>query len=267
MLTRFIRNAVMAVVVTLLFGTMTGQAFAQEKPPVQPIRVLFVGNSQIFYNDLPRMLERLAESAPADRRRVQAERALAGGASLESHWNKGDGKGTPRAKIAEGGSDFVVIQEIYNGKPDSFTKHARLFHDLIRQHGGKTILFSTASISTQYPKGFQVLHDMHIQVGQELKVPVAAAGQAWRTYWGQEPTVEVRLALYAPDKAHPGQKGSYLYACVLYAAITGQSPVGLTNQVQKPNEDTVSLAEAKRMQDAAWKVHQEMNPKEPVAKP
>src|SRR5262245_37964434 len=78
------------------------QVDAQEKAsaPKKTIRVLFVGNSQIFYNDLPRLVEVLSESAAPDRPRISAERAVAGGASLESHWNRGEGAGTPRAKIA-----------------------------------------------------------------------------------------------------------------------------------------------------------------------
>lgn len=253
----------------LVVSSTAGPLLAQDKAVAKPIRVLFVGNSQIFYNDLPRMVELLADSAPVDRPRVKAERALAGGASLASHWAKGEGEGksTPRGKIAEGGWDYVVLQEIYYGKPESFAKHVKLFVDLVRKHGGKPILFCTASISTLYPKGFHELHDMHIKVGQELKVPVAAAGRAWLTYWGKEPTADERLALYDRDKAHPGAKGSYVYACVLYAALTGQTPVGLTNRVQKPTEETVTPAEAKRMQEAAWSVHQEGNAKPATPKP
>ena len=34
------------------------------------------------------------------------------------------------------------------------------------------------------------------------------------------------LNLYAPDKRHPSLAGTYLAACTVYAALTGQSPVG-----------------------------------------
>ncbi len=63
--------------------------------------------------------------------------------------------------------------------------------------------------------------------------------------------------MYAPDKAHPGKKGSYIYACSLYAVLTGNSPVGLPKQP----EDTITPAEAKKSQESAWKVHQEVNGK------
>lgn len=245
-----------------VLGSLTIAAYtpAAEQPP-KTIRVLFVGNSQVYYNDLPQIVEGLAESAPRDRPRIKAERAVAGGASLESHWNRGTGKGSARAKIAEEKWDYVILQDIYYTKPESFTKHARLFHDLIRQHGAKTVLLSTASISTLYPKGFHDLHDMHVALGKELKTPVAAAGKAWLDYWGDKPTPEQRLDLYDKDKAHPGRKGSYIYACTLYPILTGHSPVGLTHRLPKQPEDTISAAEAKRFQEAAWQAHQKINGK------
>lgn len=232
-----------------------------------PIKVLFIGNSQIFYNDLPKLLEALAESAPADRPRIKADQLVAGGASLERHWNRGDGEKTAREKIAAEKWDYVIIQEIYYGKPDSFNQYARLFDELIRRQGAKTILFSTASINKDYPQGFHQLHDMHVALGKELKVPVAVGGKAWLTYWGDNPTEAERLDLYHADKAHPGVKGSYINACAIYAAITGLTPVGLTNRLPNLPEETLSPVQAKRFQEAAWHVHQQINGKAAESKP
>ena len=192
---------------------------------------------------------------------------MAGGASLDRLWNAGDGKGTVRAKIVEKKWDYVIVQEIYNAKAESFNKHAPLFVELIQKNGSRPVLFCTASVSTLYPKGFQELHDMHIAAGKNLQVPVAAAGLAWRTYWGDQPTAEERLALFAKDKAHPGVKGSYIYACTLYAVMTGHTPVGLTHRIPKPPADAVTEQEAKKFQAAAWRVYQEVNvQKDPPAK-
>jgi ubiquinone/menaquinone biosynthesis C-methylase UbiE len=229
------------------------------------LQVLFIGNSQIFYNNLPKTLEALADSAPADRPRIQTDRFVPGGASLERLWEAGDGKGTVRAKIAEKKWDFVIVQEIYNAKPASFDKYAPLFHELIQKQGARTILFCTASVSTMYPKGFQDLLDMQLAMGKKLQVPVAAAGKAWLSFWGDKSTAEQRLDLYDKDKAHPGKKGSYIYACSLYAALTGKSPVGLTSLLPNQPAETISPMEAKQFQEAAWRMHQETNPEK--AKP
>lgn len=246
----------LAVIVGLANAPLSrGEQLAKSKE----LQVLFIGNSQVFYNDLPRTVEALAESAPLERPRIKADRFVSGGASLERLWNAGEGKGTARAKIAEKKWDFVILQEIYNVKVEAFNKYAPLFYDAIQKNGSRTVLFCTASISQMFPKGFDDLHDMHIALGKKLQVPVAAAGKAWLTYWGDKPTDEQRLALYDRDKAHPGQKGSYIYACTLYAVLTGQSPVGLSHRIPKQAEDAVTAAQAKLFQQAAWKVHQEVN--------
>ncbi len=246
------------VCISVIFALLAVHSGAQEPAQAKELQVLFIGNSQIFYNDLPRMFEALAESGPAGGPTIKADRMVVGGASLERLWNAGDGKGTTRAKILEKKWDYVILQDIYFVKPDSFSKYASLFHELIQKHGSQTVLFCTASIHSQYPKGFHELHDMHIDLGKKLKVPVAAAGKAWLSYWGETPTTEARLALYHTDKAHPGAKGSYIYACSLYAAVTGRSPIGLTNQIPKLPAETITAAEARQFQEAAWRVHQSL---------
>ena len=252
-------SGVLASIVGLAGAAVTP---AQEpaKPKAKDLLVLFIGNSQIYYNDLPRTVEAAAKSAAEDRPRIRTDRFVPGGASLERLWNAGTGKGTARAKILEKKWDFVILQEIYNVKPESFNQYAPLFHEVIQKNGSQTVLFCTASVSQLYPKGFQDLHDMHLAVGKKLHVPVAAAGKAWLSYWGDNPTVEQRLALYDADKAHPGKKGSYIYACTLYAALTEHSPVGLTHRIPKQPANTVTEEEAKLFQKAAWRVHQEINP-------
>ena len=72
------------------------------------MRVLLFGNSQMFYHNLPRMLEYLTASAPANHARLDITAVTEGGASLESLWNKGEGPGTPRAIIREGHFDRIV---------------------------------------------------------------------------------------------------------------------------------------------------------------
>src|SRR5438105_14917049 len=116
---------------------VTGGPVARTQEPgkakAKDLHVLFIGNSQIYYNDLPRMVETLAESAPADRPRIRADRFVAGGASLDRLWNAGDGKGTARAKILEKKWDYVILQDIFYVKPDSFNKYAPFFHELIQE--------------------------------------------------------------------------------------------------------------------------------------
>lgn len=254
----FTSSRIIAILLFLAVGSVVYAAEAT-KPKPPELRVLFLGNSQIYFNELPRIVEALSESAAEDRPRIKASQFVSGGASLESLWELGAAEGKPRALIASEKWDFVIVQEIYTyySKPESFNKYATLFDELIRQHGSRTVIFCTASVNDLYPDGFHKLHEMQIALGKKLNVPVAAAGKCWLQYWGDNPSPQERLALYHADKAHPGVKGSYIYACSLYVLLTGTSPVGLTNRVPKQPADAITPDEAKRFQEAAWTVYQD----------
>jgi len=155
--------------------------------------------------------------------------------------------------------DRVVIQEIWNANNSEFEKYAEMFDELIGKYGSKTILFATASVtryynaSCKYPDSFEKLNDMQIAFGTKKGIHVAAAGYAWMKYLGPNPSEAQILDLYHQDKGHPGPKGTYIYACLLYACITGLNPAGLTSEFKDIQGGIcISKEEAAMMQKAAW---------------
>ena len=229
-----------------------------------PLKVLFIGNSQTQCCDLPQMIKIMSESAPADSPRIAVGRALLGGKGLKGYWEAGEGQGSPRATIAADRWDYVVIQEIFNAKEGAFQDYATRFDDAIRRAGSKTILFATASVteyynaSYHYPDSFRKLNDMQVSFGKKRGIPVAAAGYAWMRYLGPDPSAARILDLCHKDKGHPGAKGTYIYACLLYAVITGTTPEGLTSEFKTIRGGiTIPKEEAARMQKAAWEQYQE----------
>lgn len=245
-MTRRLRAVVCALALLPL-----GRAVAPAAEPA-PLRVLFVGNSQLYTCDVPRMVQELAASAPAGRPRIEIGRAILGGRGLQGYWEAGDATNLPRGKIAAGGWDRVVLQEAYDIWDEPFDEYAGRFVDLIRRSGAQPILFATASISSLYPDGFTRLNDPQVAWARARGIPCAAAGYAWRSYLGATPTPAQLLDLYAPDAKHPGRKGSYLYACVLYVTLTGASPEGLTRSFPHLDGEVVTADEAARMQNIAW---------------
>lgn len=228
-----------------------------------PLKVLFIGNSQMQCYSLPEMIKIMADSAPADHPRVEIGRALIGGKGLKGFWEAGEEKGTPRALIAAHKWDYVVIQEIYNANEPEFEKYAEMFDELIIKNGSKTLLFATANVTQyynaafKYPDSFEKLNGMQIAFGKKNGVAVAAAGYAWMKYLGPNPTEAQILDLYHKDKGHPGPKGTYIYACLLYACITGLNPAGLASEFKDIQGGIIiSKEEAVNMQKAAWEQYQ-----------
>ena len=233
-------------------GTWADDPQSQQKPPEtpKPIGVLLIGNSQCPAIVSNKMLEKLAESDKGGRP-IKVGGCIQGGASLRSHWDAGTGAGTARAMIASGAWDFVVLQDIYNVQEPAFQPFARQFHALVKEAGSQTVLFGTASILSDYPKGFERQHRMHFAMGKELGVSIVDASQAYVRYFGETPSTERLESLFAKDKAHPGLWGSYLYSCMIYSAMTDRSPIGLVAPEAIPAEI------AKSLQETAWDQHQE----------
>ncbi|MHC4871974.1 MAG: hypothetical protein ACYTFY_09020 [Planctomycetota bacterium] len=226
------------------------------------MKVLFIGNSQMRSQNLPDMIQKLSESAPEDFPRIESCPYAAGGKTLKLHWEAGEEGDKPRALIKKGGWDKVVIQEIYSAPEDEFRKYAELFDNAVKEAGSQTIFFATANVTPFYreeftfPQSFKDLNDMQIKLGREKNIPVAPAGYAWLKYLGENSSEEELLDLYAEDRGHPGFKGSYIYACLLYAVLTGKTPVGLTSKLTGKDGETLTEEEALKMQQAAWEQYQ-----------
>src|SRR6266480_3817529 len=72
----------------------------------EPIRVLFVGNSFTFFNNMPEMLKVLAASHQGGPR-FETRMVVAPGATLQQLWDRGEA----RRVIKSSRWDFVVLQE------------------------------------------------------------------------------------------------------------------------------------------------------------
>ena len=59
------------------------------------------------------------------------------------------------------------------------------------------------------------------------------------------------LVLHAADKRHPSAAGTYLVSCVVFAALTGKSPVGNSYLAG------IDAPTAKFLQEVAWETVQD----------
>lgn len=227
--------------------------------PAPTLRVLFIGNSHMDECQLPWMVRFMSQSAPADCPRIKIGYILQGGWGLKNHWEAGDGPKTARGRIAAGHWDYVVIQARTDVALPELETYVPLYDEAIRKAGAKTILFVPSSQLAAYPAAVRKANDMQLEFGKKSGILVAPAGHVWIRYLGPKPSETQLLELYAPDKIHPGGKGTYLYACLLYSVITGKSPVGLVHDFAQIPADyvygkriSIEPKEAVRMQQAAW---------------
>ncbi len=210
--------------------------------PAAPKRVLFLGNSYTFFNDLPAVLRRMAASGKPPLK-IHVDSYTKGGYSLERHWADGGGV----KKIRRGGWDVVVLQDHSMGpvlQPAKMAEFARKIHAEVRKVGGRTVLFMTWA-RRHKPEMIEPLSRRYRAVAKELGAGVAPVGRAWQTALRERP----KLALHRRDRSHPNERGTYLAACVFYAVLTGRDPRG------RSTGGLLSLraGEAKFLQDVAWR--------------
>jgi hypothetical protein len=206
----------------------------QASPPASTgLRVLFIGNSYTYFNNLPELFAKLSSRAPGARH-VEVRRVAYPGERLKQHWIRGDAL----AAIREGHWDYVVLQEqstlgsrFLDGEgkiddPATFHEYARRFVTEIRKVAAKPVFFLTWA-SWRVPDDQMALNYAYFTIGRELQAMVVPVGPAWSIARRERPGVN----LYFSDGAHPGPAGSYLAACLFHAFLQGSSPVGLASEV------------------------------------
>jgi hypothetical protein len=209
------------------------------------LRVLFVGNSLTDYNDLPAMVEALAQAAGQKRTAFKA--VVFGGFSLEDHWNQGDA----RRAITRGKWDVVVLQQGPSASTEgrkSLLEYTRRFSEEIRRAGARPALYMVWP-SVGRAQDFDGVAESYGQAAEASSGLLFPAGEAWRCAWRRAPDLE----LYSADGLHPTVAGSYLAALIIYEGLYGQSPIGLPSTLELRSGARIELppAQARLMQEAA----------------
>jgi hypothetical protein len=220
--TRFTRRALrpgatwLLVSIVLLALLVLRLACTPRNGWVGPIRVLFVGDSYTYFNNLPLIVQSVAESSDGGRR-VLAERITGSAYTLHRHWVEGKALG----RIREGRWDVVVLQEengIPAAYPERFQSDVGLFAAEIRKTGARPMLlmiWPPLGKPEIQPPNERVVYG----VGRTLRIPVIPVGAAWRK-WLEDPNAP---RLHAPDDRHPNFRGSYLSALTIVGMLRGKA--------------------------------------------
>lgn len=225
------------------------------------LRVLFIGNSFTYVNDLPHLTESLAASVN-ESKLLETGMVAGGGASLKSHWDDGQAL----AAIKRGKWDYVVLQEqsaLPINNPEVMREYARKFDAEIRKAGAATVLYLTWARRDR-PETQTAITKAYTSIAQELGALLAPVGLAWQ----RALTEKDGLKLFHEDQLHPSPTGTYLGACVFYAVLYGKSPEGLSRRLldtQLGTEkegtrlelDDLNETDAKLIQRLAWQTVQE----------
>lgn len=212
-----------------LFSLLSVNAQNNVDEPIATIKILWVGNSFTYFNDLPEMVSKLAATQGL---KVENTTVLKGGEKLSGHFRNPE----LMKQLEKGGWDYMVLQEqssnpAYSTKfvADSVFPFAHSIDSIAHVYspGMKTIYYMTwghkngSLRQTDYPldDSYETMQDRikttYIDLAYENNGWCAPVGLAWKKIREEHPEIE----LYIEDNFHPSLAGSYLAACTILATI------------------------------------------------
>jgi hypothetical protein len=242
------RTRLFAAVLALLFSAfqVTSAVSAGDTPETSrnaefnretPASVLFVGNSFTFYNNSihTHLRNLLAAVDPAPREDPFLKSMTISGAVLSDHV-----RGLEQM-LEQWDWDVVVLQghsleALEESSRESFRESARGLASMAAAHGARPVLFMTWAYSNR-PEMTPMLDRAYSGLGRELDLTVIPVGLAFDRALDEIPGLVLRTA----DQKHPTLEGTYLAACVFYAALWGKSPESLDYTAGLPHDVAAAL--------------------------
>ena len=237
------------------------------------LELLFLGNSYTSNNQLTTTVDNMMNQGGWNPDIVTK---TSGGKTIAWHAEQANQENSEWDMALDTLRDYVVVQD--QSQVPGFPTNSNYYQDSLdgaqyidsraEMINAKTILFMTwgyrngdSNNEFRYPD-YLTMQD-HLKNGYQMfaenlttderPVFIAPVGLAFKHIFqtvqnqGLDPTDDGTSFsnLYASDDSHPSIHGTYLAACVFYATITGNSPVGLSNQGTSISDDrALELQEA-----------------------
>jgi hypothetical protein len=209
-------------------------------------RILFIGNSLTYVNDVPGILQALADAAGGEK--LAIETIGVPNYALIDHWIDG----VAQKEIDKGGWAYVVMQQGWTPAGvcrDTLRLAATLFSQHISRVGAKPVMFEPWVPAARASQNqFLTSMESYRLAAEDVNAVVFPVAEAWLEATTRNPD----LALYS-DGLHATPVGSYLAALVMYTRIFNRSPVGLPGTLLTSSGIRISVdaATTKLLQEVA----------------
>ena len=212
-------------------------------PAAEALRVLIIGNSYTFYNNLPAVLEALSRKTACP---LEVSSYTAGAMSLHSFLTM-PRHAKARQMVESGQFDWVILQDQSQTpafKPEETLSSVQQWCSIARRSRTKVLLFLTWAHASRQGNALLPMLDMqertsstYCRAALQNKARVAPAGEAWAAWHRRKP----EISLYDKDGSHPNPTGTYLTACVLHASISGKALKNLPGTLRAGGRTLISL--------------------------
>jgi hypothetical protein len=235
------------VIVLAAMGLAACEGIFSPQPGVPRLignrRVLFIGNSHTYTNDLPGMVQALARAA-GDTALRTAEVSVPNFA-LEDHMYLGDATAALRGSSWE----WVVLQQGTSALPESQVHlefWTREFRPMIAEAGATPVLYQIWPTSSRRFDADAALTS-YWNAAAAVSGLLAPAGDAFTAALAANPAIGV----YSSDGLHASPRGTYIAALTIVARILEINPESLPPRIPGFREDSTVVRALQRAANVA----------------
>lgn len=183
------------------------------------MKVLFLGNSHTFYNDMPQIFANICKERGKD---VQVAMQAHPGVTYGWHYSQ---LTELRFALMHGGYDYIVMQQAAHSpcpSKEETLEDAGKIIELARKCG-VTPIQTMPWAEKRDPNHQKEMYDIYNTLSEKYGVELTVAGNVFEDVFYNHPEID----MYWRDGEHASPYGSYVIAMATYAAIFGESVKGL----------------------------------------
>ena len=177
-------------------------------------KVLFIGNSHTYFNDMPQMVKELANAAGEE---LHVTMLTKGG--MDFAWHRKQEQ--TAFNLRYGGYDFCVLQQAAHPFPgqEALSEGAKGICELAGEHPPRFALYMTWA-EKAHPENQGEMTEAYRRTAREQALLLAPVGEVWQAFRKEHPDIE----LYFTDGAHASPAGSLLAAAVIFKTLLQKEP-------------------------------------------
>ena len=180
------------------------------------IRVLFVGNSHTYMNDMPALFSHIYEKTTGHK----ADSVMLAFSGKELEWHLKEYLSL-RYNLLYGKYDYCVIQQAAHPFPPEKNtfRDCKKIIELCKKANTIPVLYMTWA-EKSHPENQQKMIDTYIKIAKETGELLAPIGIVWKNVQNKYPEIE----LYYKDGSHASPYGDLLISCVMVKTISRRNP-------------------------------------------
>jgi hypothetical protein len=199
---------------------------SDQKGSASAYRVLFVGNSLIYFSSVHRLVRDFGERCDPSLK-FEVSGVLASGENLAGHLTKSN----VLQRIEKGTWTHVVLQPVGNIERESLA--LKSYRSAIERIGARMVLYMTPHYVLEGPdsKMSQRVSSTHAsfkRMAQENNAWIAPTLDACLDAKTADPLLVLRNPERGIGNPHQGPQGAFLIAATIFTTITGRSPLEST---------------------------------------